>query len=141
MDNTSWDNSLDVGFGLLKQGSDDLRKTDDKFDFVSKYGRKAFNDFYYAALLNFKTQLAPGYKDPDYTNKISDFFAPAYLLAALGLDYKPTPHFSAFFAPVTGKITFVTDQALSDDGAFGVTPGEKSLSEFGGYFRASLFKK
>jgi hypothetical protein len=29
----------------------------------------------------------------------------------------------------------VTDQALSDQGAFGVTPGEKTLSEFGGYFR------
>ena len=134
-DNSTWENSLDIGFGFLKQGSDDTRKTDDKFDFVSKYGRKAFKDFYYSGLLNFKTQMAPGYKDPDYENKISDFLAPAYLLAALGLDYKPSSYFSAFFAPLTGKITFVTDQTLSDQGAFGVTPGEKSLSEFGGYFR------
>lgn len=132
----AWDNTLDIGFGLLKQGSDDLRKTDDKFDFVSKYGRKAFKDFYYSALLNFKTQMAPGYKDPDYTNKISNFLAPAYLLAALGLDYKPSSYLSMFVAPITGKITFVTDQALSDIGAFGVTPGSKSLTEFGGYLRA-----
>jgi hypothetical protein len=132
---STWENSLDIGFGILKQGSDDTRKTDDKFDFVSKYGRKAFNDFYYSGLLNFKTQMAPGYKDPDYENKISDFLAPAYLLAALGLDYKPSPYFSAFFAPLTGKITIVNDQALSDQGAFGVTPGEKTLTEFGGYFR------
>jgi hypothetical protein len=134
--NDAWDNTLDVGFGLLKQGSDKLRKTDDKFDFVSKYGRKAFKDFYYSGLLNFKTQMAPGYKDPDYINKISDFLAPAYLLAALGLDYKPSAYFSVFMAPITGKITFVTDQALSDAGAFGVDPGNKSLTEFGGYLRA-----
>jgi hypothetical protein len=133
--NTTWENSLDVGFGILKQGSEDTHKTDDKFDFVSKYGRKAFGDFYYSGLVNFKTQLAPGYKEPDYENKISDIFAPGYLLAALGLDYKPSPYFSTFLAPITGKITFVADETLSNEGAFGVTPGEKTLTEFGGYFR------
>jgi hypothetical protein len=131
-----WVNSLDLGYGLLKQGGSGYMKTDDKFDFLSKYGYEAFKNFYYSALLNFKTQMAPGYKYPDKTNKISDLFSPAYLLLALGLDYKPSDHFSAFIAPVTGKITFVTDQKLSDAGAFGVKPGNKSLTEFGGYLRA-----
>jgi hypothetical protein len=134
---TVWDNSLDIGYGLLKQGSESrYTKTDDKFDFLSKYGREAFKNFYYTALFNFKTQMSPGYKYPDYTNKISDLFAPAYLTLALGLDFKPDAYFSAFVAPVTEKFTFVTDQALSDAGAFGVKPGEKTLSEFGGYLRA-----
>ena len=131
-----WVNSLDLGYGLLKQGGSGYMKTDDKFDFLSKYGYEAFKNFYYSVLLNFKTQMAPGYKYPDKTNKISDLFSPAYLLLALGLDYKPSDHFSAFIAPVTGKITFVTDQKLSDAGAFGVKPGNKSLTEFGGYLRA-----
>jgi hypothetical protein len=131
-----WVNSLDLGYGLLKQGGSGYMKTDDKFDFLSKYGYEAFKNFYYSALLNFKTQMAPGYKYPDKTNKISDLFSPAYLLLALGLDYKPSDHFSAFIAPVTGKITFVTDQKLSDAGAFGVKPGNKSFTEFGGYLRA-----
>ena len=135
-----WVNSLDLGYGLLKQGGSGYMKTDDKFDFLSKYGYEAFKNFYYSALLNFKTQMAPGYKYPDKTNKISDLFSPAYLLLALGLDYKPSDHFSAFIAPVTGKITFVTDQKLSDAGAFGVKPGEKSLGEVGGYIRAIYSK-
>ena len=138
-----WVNSLDVGYGLLKQGSIGYRKTDDKFDFLSKYGYEAFKNIYYAALLNFKTQMAPGYTYNDATStktKISDLFAPAYLLAALGLDYKPSDHFSAFIAPLTGKITFVTNKQLSDAGEFGVKPGQKSLSEFGGYFRAVYSK-
>lgn len=141
--NSRWDNSLDLGYGLLKQGKDaDFRKTDDKVDFLSKYGQKAFNNFYYAGLLNFKTQMQPGYNYVDAVtkNEISDLFAPAYLLIAIGLDYKPNPNFSAFIAPVTGKFTFVTDQVLSDAGAFGVTPGEKSKSELGGYLRAIYTK-
>jgi hypothetical protein len=138
-----WDNSLDIGYGLLKQGKNTpFRKTDDKFDFLSKYGREAFKNVYYAALLNFKTQMAPGY---NYINdstkaKISNLFSPAYLLLALGMDYKPNAYFSAFIAPATVKFTYVTDKALSDSGAFGVKPGEKSLSEFGAYIRVIYSK-
>jgi hypothetical protein len=138
---SAWDNSLDLGYGLLKQGKDaDYIKTDDKIDYLSKYGREAFKSFYYSALLNFRTQMRPGYKYPDTDNKISDIFAPAYLLIAAGLDYKPNSYFSAFVAPFTGKFTFVTDEELSEAGAFGVAPGEKSRSEFGGYIRAIYTK-
>ena len=53
-----WSNTLDVGYGILKQGKDaDFIKTDDKIDFLSKYGRKAAKHWYYTALLNFKTQM------------------------------------------------------------------------------------
>ncbi len=143
-----WDNSLDVGYGLVKQGEDtEYMKADDKLDFLSKYGRLAFNDFYYAAQVNFKTQLTEGKDYTTDTSKISDFLAPAYLIMAFGMDYKPTPNFSAFIAPVTGKVTFVHDQELADAGAYGVeaatydslgtrlTAGKQSLKEFGGYIR------
>jgi hypothetical protein len=136
-----WDNSLDIGYGLLKQGKDaSYRKTDDKFDFLSKYGREAFKNFYYAILLNFKTQMAPGYNYPNDSTKISDLFSPAYLLFALGMDYKPNAYFSAFISPLTAKFTFVNDKVLSAAGAFGVTPGEKSLSEAGAYLRVIYSK-
>lgn len=131
-----WDNSLDIGYGLLKQGKNtSFRKTDDKFDFLSKYGQEAFENFYYAALFNFKTQMAPGYNYPNDSTKISDLFSPAYILFALGMDYKPNTHLSAFIAPLTAKLTIVNDQGLSDAGAFGVDPGEKVNSEIGGYIR------
>lgn len=118
MGKSIWDNSLDVGYGLLKQGKNEaFRKTDDKIDILSKYGREAFKNFYFSALMNFKTQMTPGYNYPDDSVKISDLFAPAYLTLALGLDYKPNPYFSAFIAPVTEKFTFVTDKQLSDQGA------------------------
>lgn len=135
------DNSLDVGYGLLKQGKNaDFIKTDDKIDFLSKYGREAFKNFYYAALFNLKTQMTPGYKYPDVSKKISDLFAPAYILFAAGMDYKPNPYFSAFLAPFTGKFTIVADDSLSAAGAFGVTPGDKFRGETGGYMRVIYTK-
>ena len=97
----NWDNSLDLGYGLLKQGEQGFRKTDDKIDLLSKYGRQAHKGLYYAALFNFKTQMQPGYKyisDVD-KEKISNLLAPAYTLIALGFDYKPNSYFSAFVAP------------------------------------------
>jgi len=122
----------------MKQGGKDaeFRKTDDKIDFLSKYGREAFKNVYYAALLNFKTQMTPGYNyDAVPKERISDLFAPAYVLLALGMDYKPNAYFSAFLAPVTAKFTIVNDDVLSAAGAYGVEPGKKSKSEMGGYLR------
>jgi hypothetical protein len=115
-------------------------KTDDKIDLLSKSGKEAFKSFYYALLFNFKTQMAPGYKYPDDSTKISNLFAPAYLMLAGGMDYKPNAYFSAFIAPLTAKVTIVNDKKLSDAGAFGVKPGEKTLGEVGGYLRAIYSK-
>lgn len=150
--NITWDNSADLGYGLLKQTGDEIyRKTDDKIDFLSKFGYKAFNDFYGAALFNFKTQMTPGYNYPNTDNKISDLLAPAYVFVGIGADYKPNEIINVFFAPITSKTTIVNNQTLADAGAFGVegatydettgaklTDGKKARNEFGGYMRVIL---
>ncbi len=133
--NLTWNNSLDLGYGLQKREDENARKTDDKIDLVSKVGMRAAKDWYYAGLVNFRTQMTAGYNYPDDTTPISKFFAPAYLLGALGMDYKPSDNFTLFLAPLTGKLTIVADDVLSAAGAFGVKPGEKTLGEFGGYLR------
>jgi len=136
-DTTSeWINTLDIGYGMLQQGANGkFIKTDDRFDLLSKYGVKAFSDFNYAVLVNFKTQFAPGYNYPNDSVKISNLLAPAYLVAAVGLNYVPSSYFNAFLAPFTGKMTIVNNDALSASGAYGVTPGRKLKGEFGGYAR------
>jgi hypothetical protein len=136
-----WENYLDVGYGTMKQGKDaDWWKTDDRIDLTSKYGLKATEKLYYAGLVNFRTQMTNGYNYPDNENKISGFFAPAYLLGAIGIDYKPDENFGVFLAPITLKMTFVNDDVLADAGSFGVDPGDHARSEFGGYLRAFLKK-
>jgi hypothetical protein len=140
-DKSLWENSLDMGYGTLKQGKKtDWWKTDDRIDFTSKYGLKAVEKLYYAALVNFKTQMTNGYNYPNDSVKISGFLAPGYLLGALGLDYKPSDNFAVFLAPLTLKLTFVNDNVLADAGAFGVDPGDHLKTEFGGYLRTVLKK-
>lgn len=122
----AWDNSLDVAYGILLQGLDSRAiKTDDKLDVTSKYGRQASEKWFYAALVNFKTQFAPGYAPlgtglPDYSKKISDLMAPGWLLASIGMDFKPNQKLTAFISPLTYRGIFVLDQDLADAGAFGV---------------------
>ena len=150
-DSTSWDNGIDLAYGLLQQGKGLTKKTDDKIDFTSKYGRYAFKNWYYSALFGFKTQFLPGYEYKGDTAKIliSDFMAPGYLLLAAGMDYKPNKRFSFFAAPITGKTTIVTNQMLADAGSFGMNKalydasgnktkdGQHIRNEFGGYVRIS----
>lgn len=136
----SWENSLDLGYGIVKQGSADFVKSDDKIDFTSKYGRQASKKWYYTGLVNFKSQFAPGYNTPAEITKISDLLAPAYVLASIGMDFKPNDVFSAYISPVTAKFTIVNDDSLSARGAFGVEDGEILRTEVGGYIRAQ-FKK
>lgn len=141
-DKMAWDNSLNIGYGVLKQKSTSyFMKTDDKIDALSKLGIEAFKNTYYAGLVSFKTQMDNGYNYPDVTKNISRFMAPAYLTVALGMDYKPDAYFSAFVAPLTGKMTFVNDDSLSLAGAFGVEAGERFRSEFGGYIRCIYSRK
>lgn len=117
----TWDNNLELGYGVIKQGDNkQWWKNDDKIQFSSKFGRQIKKSWYATALGDFRTQFTDGYNYPNDSIYISRFMAPGYALAALGVDYKPNDHFSAFIAPVTGKFTFVNDATLAKAGAFGV---------------------
>lgn len=63
--------------------------------------------------------------------------APAYIITALGMNHKTGDHFSLFLSPATGKTTIVMDENLSDEGAFGVEPGNKMLNEYGGFVKVN----
>jgi hypothetical protein len=151
---TIWDNSLDLAYALVKTSSGPIRKSDDKIDFTSKYGYQIGDGkWYYAGLVNFKSQFAEGFIYPDDSNVVSKFMSPAYLTLAIGFTYKPSDYFQIFLSPATGKWTFVNDQTLADAGAYGVKmatldagglpvagTGENIRSEFGAYLNMK-FKK
>jgi len=130
----AWDNTIDLGYGLTKQGSDNMVKTEDKLYFTSKLGYNAgeHSKWFYTGLLDFKTQMDAGYNDPpDNTLKLSEFLSPAYVNFSLGMDYKPNDNFSLYLSPLTSKMTIVMDDSLSTAGAFGVESGDNLRSEYG----------
>jgi len=139
-----WDNSLSLGYGVIKQDDHDMRKADDKVDFMSTLGYRAVNEWYYSAMINLRTQMATGYKYEKDTNMrtlISDFMAPAYIVSSVGMEYKTKKdNFHLLLSPATGKTTILTNDSLSQAGAFAVEPGRKSRQELGGYLKVSLKK-
>ena len=138
-DKIHWDNSLKAGYGLMKEGDNELIKNEDKLDLNTKLGVEMKNEhLLFSTFMNFLTQFADGYKYPNTADKISGLFAPAYLTIASGLDYQPSEMFSLFFTPVSGKFTFVIDDQLSDIGAFGVDPGKKTRAEMGATIKSEF---
>ena len=149
----TWDNTLDLSYGLLNNGiiEGNNVKIDDKIDFSSKAGRIAFGNWYYSGLVNFRSQFAPGYivldGAEDRDSKISDFLAPAFVLASIGMDYKPNDNFSVYISPITSKNTIVNDANSSLRGAYGFDLDELGLSndlvrfELGGYAKIAHKRK
>jgi len=140
-ENNPLENLFGVAYGLMKQGDANVRKTDDKIDFASKFGRKASKKLFYSALFRFNTQFADGYKYPNDSVPISAFMAPGNINLSIGIDYKPSDQLSFYLGPISGKVTFVLDDSLSAKGAFGVEPGKQVRYEFGGTFKGMYTKE
>ena len=132
----TWENTLDLAYGFIKNDyifnpEARITKAEDKIDFNSKYGLKGFNDkVFYTGLFNFRSQFDFGRTTPGDPLYISRFLSPAYMVFAVGLDYKPNDDLSLFISPASGKVTIVNDDSLASVSAFGVN----QLHEDGSFF-------
>ncbi|MCK5536888.1 MAG: DUF3078 domain-containing protein [Bacteroidales bacterium] len=129
-DKLVWDNSIDLSYGGLKEMDKDFVKSNDKIELNSKLGIQAKDSWYYSGIIGFKSQFAAGYNDSDTRDIISQFMAPGYLTAGLGMDYK-REKLSILIAPLSGKFTFIMDDKLAASGDLGVDLGSNSRGEFG----------
>src|ERR1700742_4752322 len=133
----SWDNFLNMQYGIANTTSLGTRKTNDLIDLTSKYGYDVGKKWYLTTLFDFRSQFAPGYNYPstDGTNRVltSNWLAPAYVLLSLGMDYKPNNNFSLFLSPITAREVIVNNDSLAAVSSYGVDSGKKSRFEFGAY--------
>jgi len=127
--NSSWENMIIAKYGVLLFSNMSTKKTDDKIDFTSKYGYKASKKWNYSYYLSFNSQFYKGYKYPNDSTIISDFMAPGYFMAGLGMDFIPKKAISILISPLTYKITIVNNTKLANDGNFGV---EKAIKDTAG---------
>ena len=113
--NWLWVTNMVLDYGLSKTKSQGMRKSSDKIGLSTQLGYSTDNVWFYTLMGDLNTQFAKGYDYPDKEHQISNFFAPAYSNIALG---------------------FVTDDYLSDLGAFGVDPGDHFKIEGGAFVKA-----
>ncbi len=128
-DKISWDNSLRLNYGIVKNKGQSLRKNQDRILLDSKLGYKLSKKWNLFASLNFLTQFDAGFeyervfKDNAGNivavrdNLISKFFAPAFLTEALGLEYKPVNYFWIRFGVASMRQTFVFEPEFNNNRA------------------------
>lgn len=144
-DKNSWDNSLDLAYGIVNTTSLGKRKSSDRIDFTSKYGYALSKHLNVATLLNARSQFARGFAyaktagGEDTALLTSKTLMPAYVLLSLGLDYKPADNFSLFFSPATARWVIVNDDLLAP--LYGVPVGKNSKQEFGAFASANYLQK
>ena len=140
----SWDNKAIAGYGISKQNGTGWRKNDDRIILNSLLGRQASKYWLYTFYANFQTQFTKGYNYDADGNRtlLSAPFAPAYLTFGPGFAYKKSDNFRINLSPAAARITIVQNDSLSSIGSYGVTPGDKSLFEFGAsldaYYKVNL---
>jgi hypothetical protein len=138
--NWLWANALALEYGLTRTETQGTQKVSDKIDFTTQLGYTTNNKWYYTAMGDFKSQFYKGYNYPDKEHYISEFFAPAYVNLSLGMEFRPNEDYSVYLSPAAGKFTFVQDDYLSEQGAFGVDPGDRFKAELGMYLKARAQK-
>jgi len=130
-----WNNNLSAEYGMFYSQANTnptWRKTSDRLGVTSNFGYQAAKHWFYAALIDFRTQFNKGYDyQPDTALLISSFLTPGYLIASIGMNYIPNEHVSFYLSPTTARFTFVRDTTLSE--RYGLDAGKRVKSEFGAY--------
>jgi hypothetical protein len=146
----TWDNKIIASYGLVKtKNSPFEKKTDDRLELNSLFGKKAKGLWYYSAILNFKTQITKGYvygKDAngaEIRTETTNLLSPGYLTFGPGMLWKKSNNLKFNIAPATSKITIVdSDFTVPNKGYFGVEEGKNVRYELGfygsGYFKFNL---
>lgn len=140
-DKSTWKTNLNVAYGVARVGGSEsiFKKTDDQIILNTDYSYKFNPKWSLSASSEWRTQLAPGYTYAVNAEgrevedqRISNLFAPAYAVQAIGVQYQ-NKFLTATISPYASKFTFVLDDSLSAAGAFGVEPGERVRAEWGGF--------
>ena len=151
----SWDTKSSGSYGLSYiEGDKFLKKTNDRLEINSLLGKEFSETWSYSTILNFKSQIARGYRfgtdeEGKETRSLrTHFFSPAYLQFGVGLYWKKSSNLWLNFAPFTQRITFVslqfTKDLVDDKAYFGVSKGRNHLFELGasvsGFYKFETLK-
>src|SRR5690606_32035260 len=100
-DRLTWDNELELLFGIVNNEGEGTRKSNDRIFLDSKLGYKMSGKWSSYLSLNFLSQFAKGYQyhENDSSTMISRFLSPGYLTSPLGFEYKPNQEFALRLSP------------------------------------------
>ena len=128
-DKFTWNNNLNLLYGMVKNQGETMKKSDDNIELISVVGYDLSKNWAVTGYMRFRSQFTNGFDKDNDTIRISRFMAPGYLTLSPGFRFKPNDYFYLILSPATARFTFVTDQTLANQGSFGVTPAEKDTND------------
>ena len=133
----TWDNEIDLAYGVLTNEGQGSRKSLDRVFLDTKYGRELSSKWVFFTSLSLLTQFADGFaydqvrsNGETYDSLISSLFSPAFVTSSWGFEYHPADFFKVRFGPFSPRLTFVNNDRLSELGAYGVDPGDNLRTEW-----------
>ncbi|NHE56356.1 DUF3078 domain-containing protein [Cyclobacterium plantarum] len=127
-DKVSWDNELELLFGIVSNEGEQTRKSNDRIFLDSKLGYQLTEKWSSYFSVNYLTQFAAGYNFNDDGSRtlISKFMAPGFLTSSLGFEYKPNNTFFLRIGPFSPRFTFVNDTEIINNvpSNYGVPAGD-----------------
>ena len=141
---TTFDNKLELKLGYYTtevDGKSTLRTNEDLIRFTSKYGLKAFDNWYYSSQFQGYTQFMPVYDTKVPTKLKSKFFAPAYGNLSVGMDYKPkfkkkNITLSVMLSPISYNCRYVSVDSIATN--FGIDAGKNFKYTVGSRFDGNI---
>ena len=113
-----WDNKLDARVGFYQNQGEDMQSNQDLLRLTSKLNLKAVRNWNYTIEAQGNTQMMKHYSVADDVRELqSRFMAPADASLTIGMDFKKTfdkGSISVYPGPLSYKLTYVSDLALSD---------------------------
>jgi len=146
----SWDNEIDLLYGMVNNAGQGTRKTLDRIFLDTRYGRSITSKWDFSFSANLQSQFAEGFsyaKDAlgvEQATLISGAFAPAYITAALGFEYHPSDYFKLRLSPFSPRATIVNDTRLfttTNPTPYGVALGETTRFQWLAFQMLAEFNK
>ncbi len=151
-DKASWDNEIDLLYGMVNNGGQGYRKTVDRIFLDTKYGHATSRDWDLFVAANMVSQFAQGYKyvkdaaGVEQGLLVSDAFAPTFITATVGAEYHPTDYFKVRFSPLAPRVTILGKNdgryaAVDSIKPYGVEVGHSTRFEWYAFQMLAEFNK
>ncbi len=146
-DKDLWENIILLNYGQNDTQGIGVRKTQDVINISTNYGRKFSKGWYLSAGAGLLSQFSAGYEDGNNpaAKKISNFMAPGYVNAGMGITYRPNDNINVTLRPSNARWAFVLDKELQVAGTYGLkADGDSSILQYGflgtAYYKVKLME-
>nr|MBI1231731.1 DUF3078 domain-containing protein [Cytophagales bacterium] len=130
----TWDNELELLYGIVNNQGQGTRKSNDRMFFDSKFGYRLSSTWAAFFSANFLSQFTDGfeYENDGSVRLISGFMSPGFLTSSMGFEFRPNDEFNLRIGPFSPRFTFVNNSAIAVNvpSNYGVPLGETTRIEW-----------